>query len=151
MGGARGNQTETTAHDRPNRPPPRRPSLRGVDMMTRSFALLAATAFVAAGAAMPAMAGSCCGCAYTCAPPAQVQIWGLSPEYVVNQGPVFSGPGFYTAPTYEGEASTVDYPYIRYGAYPRYDGGPDADPFRHRLYHKYRETHQAAVRRLLAR
>jgi hypothetical protein len=107
-------------------------------MFARSLSLIAVTAFVSAAAATQAMA--CCGCAYTCAPPAQVQIWG-SPAYVVNLGPVFSGPGYYTAPTYEGEASTVDYPYVGYGDYPRYgrpyDGGPYADPFRHRVYHRY--------------
>jgi hypothetical protein len=88
-------------------------------MITRTLSLLALTAFVSAAAATQASAGACCGCAYTCAPPAQVQIWGLSPSYVVNQGPVYTGPGYYTAPTYEGEASTVDYPYVGYG-YPRY-------------------------------
>ena len=110
-------------------------------MIKRSLSLLALTAFVAAAAAPPAMAGACCGCAHTCASPAQVQIWGLSPTYVVNQGPVYSGPGFYTSPTYEGEVSTVDYPYVGYGDYFRYDrpydGGPYSNPFRHRLYHKY--------------
>jgi hypothetical protein len=109
-------------------------------MFARSLSLLAVTAFVSAAAATQAMA--CCGCAYGCAPP-QVQIWGLSPSYVVNQGPVYSGPGFYTSPTYEGEVSTADYPYVGYGDYPRYyrpyDGGPYADPFRHRLYHQYWE------------
>jgi hypothetical protein len=112
-------------------------------MITRTLSLLALTAFVAAAAATQASAGSCCGCAYTCAPPAQVQIWGLSPSYVVNQGPVYTGPGYYTAPTYAEEASTVDYPYVGYGGYTRYerpyDGGPYSDPFRHRLYHKYWE------------
>jgi hypothetical protein len=111
------------------------------NMFARSLSLLALTAFVAAAAVPPALAGSCCGCAYTCAQPAQVQIWGLSPSYVVNQGPVFTGPGFYTSPTYEGETSTVDYPYVGYGDYPRYhrpyDGGLYADPFRHRPYHRY--------------
>jgi hypothetical protein len=111
-------------------------------MLARSLSLLALTGFVSAAAAAPALAGSCCGgCAYTCAPPAQIQIWGLSPVYVVNQGPIFSGPGFYTSPTYQGEVSTVDYPYVGNGDYPRYyrpyDGGPYADPFRHRLYHQY--------------
>jgi hypothetical protein len=110
-------------------------------MITRSLSLLALAAFVSAAAATQAMAGSCCGCAYTCAPPAQVQFWGLSPSYVVNQGPVFTGPGFYTSPTYEAEESTVDYPYVGTGNYPLYmrpyDGGPYADPFRHRLYHRY--------------
>jgi hypothetical protein len=110
-------------------------------MITRSLALLAVTGFIAVAA--PATAGACCGCAYTCAPPPQVQIWGLSPTYVMNQGPVFSGPGFYTAPTFEGESLTVDYPYVGAGDYPRYqrpyDGGPYVDPFSHRRYHNYWE------------
>lgn len=105
-------------------------------MLRNLLSLLAATAFVSAVAATQANA-QCCGCSYTCgapALPAPVQIWGLSPGYVVNQGPVYSGPGFYTSPIYEGEVSTVDYPYV--GEYP-YDGGPYADPFRHHLYHPY--------------
>jgi hypothetical protein len=89
-------------------------------MFARSLALLALTAFVAAAAVPPALAGSCCGCAYACAPPPQIQIWGLSPTYVVNQGPVYSGPGFYTSPTYEGEVVRVDYPYVGYSVYPRH-------------------------------
>jgi hypothetical protein len=97
-------------------------------MSTRSLALFAAAAFVAAAAATPAMAGSCCGCAYACAPPAQVQIWGLAPSFVVNQGPVYSGPGFYTSPTYEGETFTADYPYVGYGDYHRYRY--ESEPFR---------------------
>jgi hypothetical protein len=103
-------------------------------MIARSLSLLALPAFVLA-AATPALAGSCCRCAYTCAPPAQVQmlpaqiqIWGLSPTYVMNQGPVYSGPGFYTAPIYEGEASTAGYPYVGYSDYRRY----------HRIDHRYR-------------
>jgi hypothetical protein len=113
-------------------------------MITRSLSLLALAAFASALAAAPAMA--CCGCAYTCAPPTQVQTWGsqtwgLSPSYVVNQGPVFTGPGFYTSPTYEGETLTVDYPYVGPYGYPGnyrpYDGGPAGEPFRHRLYHPY--------------
>jgi hypothetical protein len=100
-------------------------------MLARPLTLLALTAFVSAAAATQAMA--CCGCAYTCAPP-QVQVWGLSPSYVVNQGPVYSGPGFYTSPTYEGEVSTVDYPYVGYSDYPR-----SYNPYRHRSYHPYWE------------
>jgi len=112
-------------------------------MIKRSLYLLAMTAFVSAAAATQAMAGSCCGCAYGCAPPAPIQVWGLSPSYVVNQGPVFTGPGFYTSPTYEGEVSTVDYPYVGRADYPfyshPYDGGLYSDPFRHRPYHRYWE------------
>jgi hypothetical protein len=109
-------------------------------MLARSLSLMALTAFVSAAAVSQSMAGSCCGgCGYSCAPP-QVQIWGLSPSYVVNQGPVYTGPGFYTEPTYEGEASTADFPYVGYGDYPRYyrpyDGGPYSDPYRHHIYHR---------------
>jgi hypothetical protein len=90
-------------------------------MLARALSVLATTAIVSVAAATQAMA--CCGCAYTCAPP-QVQIWGLSPSFVVNQGPVYSGPGIYTAPTYEGEVSTVDYPYVGDEYYPRYHRRP---------------------------
>jgi len=99
-------------------------------MFARALLLLASAALVSAAAATQATAGSCCGCAYTCAPPPQVQIWGLSPSYVVNQGPVYSGPGFYTSPTYEGEARTVDYPYVRYSDHPRHFAPMMADPMR---------------------
>ncbi len=113
-------------------------------MIKRSLSLLALAAFASAVAAAPAMA--CCGCGYTCAPPVEVpaepvQIWGISPSYVVNQGPVFTGPGFYTSPTFEGETLSVDYPYVGPFGYPgyyrRYGGGPFIEPFRHRLYHPY--------------
>jgi hypothetical protein len=100
-------------------------------MFGRSLSLIALTAFVSAAAATQATA--CCGCAYTCAPPVPVQIWGLSPSFGVNQGPVFSGPGYYTSPTFEGETLTVDYPYVGYGDYPRY--GYPYEPFRRRVYH----------------
>ena len=102
-------------------------------MLRNLLSLLAATAFVSTVVATQANA-QCCGCSYTCGGPAPIQIWGLYPGYVVNQGPVYSGPGFYTSPTYQGEVSTIDYPYT--GEYP-YDGGPYADPFRHHLYHPY--------------
>ena len=99
-------------------------------MFARPLTVLALTALVSAAAATQAMA--CCGCAHTCAPP-QIQVWGLTPSYVVNQGPVYSGPGFYTSPTYEGEVSTVDYPYVGYSDYPRYR------PYRNRAYQPYWE------------
>jgi hypothetical protein len=99
-------------------------------MFARPLTVLALTALVSAAAATQAMA--CCGCAHTCAPP-QIQVWGLTPSYVVNQGPVYSGPGFYTSPTYEGEVSTVDYPYVGYSDYPR------DRPYRNRAYPPYWE------------
>jgi hypothetical protein len=108
-------------------------------MLRRSLTLIALTAFVSAAAATQAMA--CCGCAYTCAPPAPVQIWGLSPSFGINQGPVYSGPGYYTSPTNEGETSTIDYPYVGYGDYQRHDYPPYeypySEPFRRRIYHPY--------------
>jgi hypothetical protein len=111
-------------------------------MFARTLSILAMTAFVSAAAAPQAAAGSCCGgCGYTCASPPQIQIWGLTPSYVVNQGPVYSGPGIYTSPTYEGEVSTADYPYVGYGDYPRpyrpYYGVTYADPYRDHLDRPY--------------
>jgi hypothetical protein len=62
----------------------------------------------------------------------------------VNQGPVYTGPGYTTLPTYEGEASTLEYPYVgyeggyapypAYRSYRPYDGGPYSDPLRHDIY-----------------
>jgi len=107
-------------------------------MLARTLAPLALTAFVTAAAAAPALAGSCCGgCAYTCAPPAQIQIWGLSPVYVVNQGPVLSGPGFYASPTYQGEVSTADYPYVGNRLSHQYwQGAPPARPHHFEALHR---------------
>jgi hypothetical protein len=113
-------------------------------MFRRSLALLA-LGFALAAPTSEAAAG-CCSCALPCAAPAPITIWGLSPSYRVNQGPVYSGPGYTTLPTYEGEASTYGYPYVGYErgydpypgySYPPYLGGPYADPLRHRVYHGY--------------
>src|ERR1700758_1268135 len=112
-------------------------------MLKRSLALLALGA-VALAASANSAAAQCCSCALPCAAPAPVTIWGLSPVYGVNQGPVYSGPGYTTLPTYEGEASTADYPYVGYeggyGPYPRYPfyrpyaGGRYADPLNRHVY-----------------
>jgi len=105
-------------------------------MFTRPLTLLALASLVVAAVATQAQAGSCCACTYSCAPPPpQVQIWGLVPSYGVIQGPVYSGPGYYTAPTYETEVSTADYPYA--GSSDFFDAGPNVDPFRNNLYHPY--------------
>jgi hypothetical protein len=111
-------------------------------MIKRSLALLALGALALAASANVA-AAQCCSCAMPCAAPAPITIWGLSPAYGVNQGPVYSGPGYTTLPTYEGEASTVDYPYVGYEGgyepyrgypyYRPYDGRRYADPFSHRV------------------
>lgn len=108
-------------------------------MVRHTLSLFVLTALAAA--ATPAAAGCCGGCAYSCVPPvaveaplAAVQIWGVTPSFVVNQGPVYGGPGFYTSPIYEGETLTVDYPYTGY--YAPFDRGR-YDPFRHQLYNPY--------------
>jgi hypothetical protein len=101
--------------------------------MLRSSLALVALGLAVAVPTAEAAAG-CCNCAMPCrAPalitpalptPAPITIWGLSPSYGVNQGPVYSGPGYTTLPTYEGEASTVEYPYVGheggYAPYPPY-------------------------------
>jgi hypothetical protein len=112
-------------------------------MLNRSLAL---GALALAASANPA-AAQCCSCAIPCAAPAPITIWGLSPAYGVNQGPVYSGPGYTTLPSYEGEASTADYPYVGYqGGYGPYSGYPDyrpydggryTDPYRRHVYSGY--------------
>jgi hypothetical protein len=114
-------------------------------MFRRSLALLALG--LALAAPTREAAAGCCSCAIPCWAPAPITIWGLSPAYGVNQGPVYSGPGYTTLPTYEGEASTIEYPYVGYEGgyapyppyrtYRPYDGGPYADPLRHHIYHGY--------------
>lgn len=109
-------------------------------MIRTALCLLAFTALAAAGAVTPA-AAQCCACAGGCAlpapvevAPASVQIWGTQPSYVVNQGPVYTGPGFYTSPTYQAESLTAGYPATGY--YDPFDRGP-YDPFRSQLYSPY--------------
>ena len=92
----------------------------GVNMFRRSLFLVALTAVVTAAAATQAGARSCYRCAHTYARPVPIQIWGLSPVYVVNQGPVYTGPGFTTSPIWEEEASTAGFPYVRDSDYPRH-------------------------------
>ena len=73
-----------------------------------------------------------------------IQIWGLSPNYVLNQGPVYTGPGYTTMPTYEGEASTARFPYVASDGYPPvhvysyygpYGARPYWEPPTHRAHH----------------
>jgi hypothetical protein len=113
-------------------------------MIRRSLALFALGLALAAGTGEAT--AQCCNCAISCWGPAPVTIWGLSPAYRVNQGPVFSGPGYTTLPSYEGEAPTYEYPYVGYEGgyvpyghpyYRPYDGGPYSDPLRHHVHHGY--------------
>jgi hypothetical protein len=43
--------------------------------------------------------------------------------YIVNQGPVYSGPGIYTRPLVVGAPPMADYPYVSHD-YPYYDVAP---------------------------
>lgn len=123
----------------------------------RLSATFAATLFatVAFSAAASAGCGSCCcGRATVYAPPA-VQAYESSyvaPSYLVNQGPVYSGPATsVTALTYSESLSAGSYPYVRgtRGYYVRghgdvYTGGPYAHPMNHRSYrygHRYHHHH----------
>ncbi len=92
-------------------------------MLLRSIQLLALGAVAALGAAAPASAGGCCApCASGCAQQyQQVQyqyVWkrayvavpvpvAPTPIYIVNQGPVYTGPGIQTLPQVEEEAPLV--------------------------------------------
>lgn len=61
--------------------------------------------------------------------------------YLVNHGPVFTGPGIVVSPHYfdfNFDAPPAIYPYVGPTYWYRpYDGGPYADPIRHRVYHRY--------------
>jgi hypothetical protein len=126
----------------------------------RLRATLAATLFatVAFSAAASAGCGSCCCRAATYAVPV-VQTYeqvDVTPRYIVNQGPVYSGPAI-TVPvlTYSESLSAHGHPYVRgtRGYYVRgygdvYDGGPYADPLSHRrpyYHHRHHRHHHSRV------
>jgi hypothetical protein len=77
-------------------------------MQPSSFRHLAVAAAVLMAAVSQASAGSaCCNCAVTCVTPGQYipvlevpNVAIVSPYYVVNHGPVYSGPGIVTYPAY---------------------------------------------------
>jgi hypothetical protein len=71
-------------------------------MFRRSIQFLALGAVAAVAAASGAAAGSCCACAPAC-----------GQFYIVNQGPVYSGPGIVVTPGYfELDRVRAVYPYI---------------------------------------
>lgn len=90
-------------------------------MLRRSLQLLALGAVAALGTAAPATAGGCCACASACAQPVTYQyVWkrayvavpvpvAPTPIYIVNQGPVYTGPGIHTVPQVE-EEPQLTYP-----------------------------------------
>jgi hypothetical protein len=92
-------------------------------MYRRSLYLLAASAAAALAFANPANAGGCCECvAIPTCPPAEyipvLELPEVTPIYVVNQGPVYTGPGIVSAPMfYKLRTSTAPYPYIGHEHY----------------------------------
>lgn len=97
------------------------------------FAVIASAAFVAAAAPAARAQGVCCTTIYgVAAPPvAYAPIPYVSaPYYVVNQGPVYKGPGIFTVPTYVGSgASFAPYPYVYAPTYLGYAGGYGPPPY----------------------
>jgi hypothetical protein len=102
---------------------------KGVNMPRYRSCLLALGALVSVGVATPAAA--CCGCAASCAPvvlvpqPAPVvlvpQPAYVRPIYVVNQGPVFTGPNVVVGMGVEIDTGPVVYPYVgRHNYQPRW-------------------------------
>ncbi len=97
-------------------------------MLRRSLQFLALGAVASLGTVAPATAGGCCACASACGQQyQQVQyqyVWqrayvavpvpvAPTPIYIVNQGPVYTGPGFHTVPQIEEEPPLV-YPQRHY-------------------------------------
>lgn len=81
--------------------------------------------FLAFGAAVIAAtpAAACCECASVCAPVVRVHpqlIYRAEPQpvYVVNRGPVYSGPNIITVPGYvEEDFTPAVYPYVGHNHY----------------------------------
>jgi hypothetical protein len=80
------------------------------------LALAAVTAFAAGG---EAAAGSCCACPAPCDTDQVVEIVAAhrpAPFYVVDQGPIYAGPGIVSFPTtFKHHQSIGAYPYIGHG------------------------------------
>jgi hypothetical protein len=88
-------------------------------MFRRWLPMLALSAVAGFAVASPVAAGSCCECVPQC-PPAQyipvLELPEVTPIYVVNQGPIYTGPGIVAFPTtYKVHQSIGLYPYVRDG------------------------------------
>jgi hypothetical protein len=100
-------------------------------MVKHPLRLMAAAAAVWLGAAAPAAAGGCCpggDAACDCGPiaaPVAVQV--LTRSYVVEQGPLFSGPGHYVKQM--PQAAPRKYPYVGYLRTLWSPRGPNAYPY----------------------
>jgi hypothetical protein len=109
-------------------------------MIRHSLHLLvfgAAAAFAAGGGAA---AGSCCNCPAPCAPEPVVEVvetHAAAPFYVVDQGPIFTGPGIISYPTVRKMYQSIgDYPYIGYGGYQHRVAYVDVKRPHHRIYRR---------------
>lgn len=143
--------------------------------VTLSFLAAAAMTVAAAGtasaqccntgfAAPVAWSGGCCGTTYAVAAPVVVQAapvvvtqpvvvqqpvivqqQPIVQQYVVNQGPVYSGPALtdYRAPTYYAPRAVGAYPYVGYRR-PYY--GPRPYWHARRAYHRHYGPHHAPLR-----
>lgn len=104
-------------------------------MIRRSLSIAALTVLSAAAAVSSASAGSACCCAAPCvyaAPPVVVYTPYEMPRiYIVDQGPVYSGPGIYTNPTVVMPRRMPRYPYVGRD-YPNY-----LPPYREPLQSRY--------------
>lgn len=105
--------------------------------MLRRTPILAVLAIgFATAATAPASAGCCCAMPCAAPPPVMVyQPYEMPQIYVVDQGPVYSGPGIYTNPTLVLPHPMPPYPYV--GAY---------EVYRDRYLPAYRETAPLRVR-----
>lgn len=83
-------------------------------MSSRMLWLGALAAVLVIAAPMPASAGAVC--TLPCNAPAPVIVvqrpHPVTRIFIVNQGPVYSGPGIYTAPEVLGPPRLADYPYV---------------------------------------
>jgi hypothetical protein len=88
-------------------------------MIRPSLHLLALGAAATLAAGGQAAAGSCCACEPACATEQVVEVvegYAAAPFYVVNEGPIYAGPGIMSVPTtYKKHQSIGAYPYIGHG------------------------------------
>jgi hypothetical protein len=132
-------------------------------MFRRQLQFLALGTLISAAAATQAAAGSCCGGCWTpCVAPAPVVVAPapvvvvqpvavpVTPVYVVNQGPIYSGPGIMTYPGYFDEWQWPRfYPYVGVDVYaPLYRPYEPRRYYRHVSYHA-KPAHHRGYRRPL--
>lgn len=118
--------------------------------MIRQSLTIAALAALAVANAAPVTAGGSCCCPAPCvaprAPMMMYRPYEIPPVYIVNQGPVYSGPGIHTQPEIVVLQPMPAYPYVRYD-YPVYRD-THVVPMPHYWHHR---QVRAAPRRTLRR